>query len=95
MNFVTWGIRQPIAVIVLFTALVVAGILGYKSLGVSSFPDVDIPVINATISYPGVAPSQMETEITRKVEDSIASISGIKSMRSTINEGTSTTSVEF
>lgn len=95
MNFVTWGIRQPIAVIVLFTALVVAGILGYKSLGVSSFPDVDIPVINATVSYPGVAPSQMETEITRKVEDSIASISGIKSMRSTINEGTSTTSVEF
>jgi multidrug efflux pump subunit AcrB len=95
MNFVTWSIRNPVPVIVLFIALTVAGIISFPKLGVLDRPDIEFPAVVVTITYPGVAPTQMESEITRKVEDAVATIAGIEQMTSTVDEGASTTSIEF
>jgi multidrug efflux pump subunit AcrB len=95
MNFVTWSIRNPVPVIVLFFGLTLAGLLSFPKLGVQDRPDIEFPSVIVTVTYAGVAPTQMESEITRKVEDAVATISGIEQMTSTVDEGTSTTNIEF
>ncbi len=95
MNFVTWSIRNPVPVIVLFFGLTLAGLLSFPKLGVQDRPDIEFPSVIVTVTYAGVAPTQMESEITRKVEDAVATISGIEQMTSTVDEGASTTNIEF
>ena len=95
MNFVTWSIRNPVPVIVLFIALTAAGLISFPKLGVLDRPDIEFPAVVVTVTYPGVAPTQMESEVTRKVEDAVATIAGIEQMTSTVDEGASTTSIEF
>lgn len=95
MNFVTWSIRNPVPVIVLFIGLTIAGLVSFGRLGVQDQPDVELPAVVVTVAYAGVPPSQLESEVTRKVEDAVATIVGIEHIRSTINEGVSTTVVEF
>jgi multidrug efflux pump subunit AcrB len=95
MNFVTWSIRNPVPVIVLFIGLTIAGLISFPKLGVLDRPDIEFPAVVVTVTYPGVAPTQMESEITRKVEDAVATIAGIEQMTSTVDEGASTTSIEF
>lgn len=95
MNFVTWSIRNPVPVIMMFIALTVAGLISFPKLGVLDRPDIEFPAIVVTVGYSGVAPSQMESEVTRKVEDAVATIAGIEELRSTVNEGNSTTTITF
>jgi multidrug efflux pump subunit AcrB len=95
MNFVTWSIRNPVPVIVLFIGLTVAGLLSFPKLAVLDRPDIEFPAVVVTVTYAGVAPTQMESEITRKVEDAVATIAGIEQMTSTVDEGASTTVIEF
>jgi multidrug efflux pump subunit AcrB len=95
MNFVTWSIRNPVPVIMLFIALTVAGVVSFPKLGVLDRPDIEFPAIVVTVGYAGVAPSQMESEITRRVEDAVATIAGIEELRSTVSEGASTTVIQF
>src|SRR5688500_4927092 len=95
MNFVTWSIRNPVPVIMMFIALTVAGIVSFPKLGVLDRPDIEFPAIVVTVTYSGVAPSQMESEITRKVEDAVATMAGIEELRSTVSEGASTTIIQF
>ncbi|HVF17975.1 MAG TPA: efflux RND transporter permease subunit [Steroidobacteraceae bacterium] len=95
MNFVTWSIRNPVPVIVIFVALTVAGLLSFPKLGVQDQPDIELPAVIVTVGYPGVPPSQLESEVTRKVEDAVSSIVGIEHINSSINEGSSTTSISF
>lgn len=95
MNFVTWSIRNPIPVIMLFVALVFGGLYSFPKLAIQDQPDIEFQAVIVTVTYPGVPPSQMETEITRKVEDSLASVTGIEHINSTASNGVSTTFVEF
>ncbi|HLF11685.1 MAG TPA: efflux RND transporter permease subunit, partial [Gammaproteobacteria bacterium] len=95
MNFVTWSIRNPVPVIMLFIALTIGGLISFPKLGVQDRPDIEFPAVIVTVSYAGVAPTQMESEVTRKVEDAVATIAGIEQMTSTVDEGASTTSIEF
>jgi hydrophobe/amphiphile efflux-1 (HAE1) family protein len=95
MNLVTWSIHRPVPVMVLFVAMTLAGLIGFKKLGVQDRPDMDIPTVTVTVNYPGVPPSQLETEVTRKIEDSVASATGIDHIRSTVTEGLSQTTIEF
>ncbi len=95
MNFVTWSIRNPVPVIVMFVGLTIAGLLSFPKLGVQDRPDIEFPAVIVTVTYAGVAPTQMESEITRKVEDAVATIAGIEQLTSTVDEGASTTSIEF
>ena len=95
MNFVTWSIRNPVPVIMLFVALVLGGLYSFPKLAIQDQPDIEFQAVIITVSYPGVPPSQMETEVTRKVEDSLSSITGVEHINSTASNGISSTVVEF
>src|SRR5690606_23835792 len=95
MNFVTWSIRNPVPVIMLFVALTFAGLYSFPQLGVQDQPDVELPAVIVTVPYPGVPPSQLESEVTRKIEDAVSAVVGIEHITSTINEGNSTTAISF
>ncbi|HEX4853108.1 efflux RND transporter permease subunit [Arenimonas sp.] len=95
MNFSAWSINRPLPAILLFILLTLVGLFGFRQLAVSRFPDVSYPGVTVTVALPGATPSQLETEVTRKVEDSVASLPGINKLLSTVTEGTSTTFVEF
>ena len=91
----TWGIRNPVPAMMLFFVLCVAGLWGFHQLPVARFPDIAFPMTTVTITQPGASPSQLETEVTRKVEDSVATLDNVKRVTSTVVEGTSTTAIEF
>jgi len=67
MNFATWSIRNPIPAIVLFGLLTLAGLWGFRNLPIQDFPDIQFPAVTVTLSLPGAAPSQLETEVARIV----------------------------
>nr|WP_265468721.1 efflux RND transporter permease subunit [Arenimonas daejeonensis] len=95
MNFSAWSINRPLPAILLFILLGIVGLVGFQQLAVSRFPDIAFPGITVTVAQPSATPAQLETEVTRKVEDSIATLPGIKNLVSTVVEGRSTTFVEF
>jgi multidrug efflux pump subunit AcrB len=95
MNFVTWSIRNPVPVVMMFAALVFGGLWAFPKLQIQRQPDISFPFVFVSISYAGVPPSQMETEITRKVEDAVSTIVGIESISSNVRQGSSQTNVEF
>jgi hydrophobic/amphiphilic exporter-1 (mainly G- bacteria), HAE1 family len=89
------SIRQPIPSIVVFILLTLAGLLGFKKLGINQFPDVDIPVVTVTVTDPGAAPAELETQVTRIVEDAVATVGDIAHIQSNISDGVSQTVIEF
>lgn len=94
-NVSAWAIRRPLPALMIFFVLCVAGIYGFIQLPISRFPDISFPMVATTIHLPGAAPSQLEAEVTRKVEDAVATINGVKRVMSSVNEGVSTTTIEF
>jgi HAE1 family hydrophobic/amphiphilic exporter-1 len=90
-----WGIRNPVSVAVLFLALVIGGMFAYPNLPVKQFPNLDFPLVTVTVTENGAAPAQMETQITRPVEDAIAGISNVRMVTSNVSQGASTTNVQF
>jgi HAE1 family hydrophobic/amphiphilic exporter-1 len=94
-NLSSWSIRHPIPTIVLFLVLMLAGVAGFRNLGVNNLPDMDIPTVTVTVQQAGAAPSELETQVTRIVEDAVAGLGNVDHIRSTVNEGVSTTNVEF
>jgi HAE1 family hydrophobic/amphiphilic exporter-1 len=98
MNFSrisSWSIRNPIPVIVLFIVLTLGGLFGFPQLRLNSSPDIDYPLVAVTLVESGASPTEMESQITRLVENSVAGLGGVHHIYSTVNEGVSTTSVEF
>jgi HAE1 family hydrophobic/amphiphilic exporter-1 len=90
-----WAIKNPIPVAVLFIALIIAGIGCYLSLPIKQFPNVEFPAVTVTVTQSGAAPGEMETQVTRPIEDAVASISNVKTIRSSVVQGASTTTIEF
>jgi multidrug efflux pump subunit AcrB len=95
MNFSAWSIRNPLPPILLFVVLMALGISSFMRLPITRFPIIDVPIVSIIIGDPGVAPSELETQVTKKIEDAVANISGVKNVISTVNESRSTTIVEF
>ncbi|MBV6898208.1 efflux RND transporter permease subunit [Xanthomonas euvesicatoria] len=87
MNFATWSLRSPIPAVLLFFLLSLAGLYGFGRLSIQALPDMDLPTVNVTLRQPGAAPVQLETDVARKVEDSIATVSGLRHLRTTISDG--------
>jgi multidrug efflux pump subunit AcrB len=90
-----WSIRNPVIPLVLFTGLLFAGIVSFLQLDVTNNPDVDFPAVSVNISQPGASPTEIENQITQRVESALRSISGVNSIQSTAREGSSNTFVEF
>jgi hydrophobe/amphiphile efflux-1 (HAE1) family protein len=94
-SFSTWAIRNPIPPIVLFLVLTIAGIIAYIKLPVNNMPAIVVPIVSITITQPGATATEMETQITRIVEGSLAGLQGVKHISSTVSEGASSSVVEF
>ena len=90
-----WAINNPVPVAVLFIALVMAGLIAYNTLPIKQYPNVSFPVVAVTVTENGAAPDQMETQVTRPVEDAMAGIANARNVISTVTQGVSTTSIEF
>ncbi|MBK7402632.1 MAG: efflux RND transporter permease subunit [Myxococcales bacterium] len=88
-------IKRPVFATVLILALCVVGAVAYGRLGVDRFPKVDFPVVTITTRLPGAAPTEVETQITDKIEEAVNTISGIDELRSSSSEGVSQVFVTF
>ncbi|MGO6995840.1 efflux RND transporter permease subunit [Rhizobium leguminosarum] len=95
MNFSAWSIRNPVPAILLFVMLAVGGLWAFKQLAVQNFPDMDLPTITVTATLDGAAPTQLETEVARTIEDSFAALSYLDHITTTITDGTVSIKVSF
>ena len=95
MRLSAWAIRNPIPVIVMIVALTIAGLAAYRYLVVKQFPNVEFPNVSVTVTQNGAAASEVETQITRPVEDALNGIAGLRHISSTVSLGTSQTTIEF
>jgi len=94
-NISAWSIRNPVPPIVLFVALMLAGLVSFMRMEVQQQPDIDIPIVIVQISQPGAAPSELENQVTQKVEAAIRSVNGIEELSSSASEGSSQTRVSL
>ncbi len=95
MNFSAWSIRNPVPAILLFAMLTVGGLLAFNRLPIQNFPDMDLPTISITATLEGAAPTQLETEVARIIEDQLASLSYLDHITTTITDGSVSISVSF
>ena len=95
MNFSAWSIRNPIAPILLFGLLLLLGWQSFRAMPITQFPTIDVPLVAVSVAQSGAAPAEMESQITREIEDAVAGITGVDNITSTVSDGVSTTVVEF
>ncbi|MCK8782178.1 efflux RND transporter permease subunit [Rhizobium sp. NTR19] len=95
MNFSAWSIRNPIAPLLGFALLLVVGMQSFFGLPITRFPNIDVPVVSITVVQSGAAPAELEMQVTKEIEDAVASISGIDEIQSTVTDGQSQTVVVF
>lgn len=95
MNVSAWCIRNPIPAMMLFVLLSFGGLLSFKSMKIQHRPDLDLPTVTVSASLPGASPSQLETEVARKIENSIATLQGLKHVTAKIQDGSVTMTAEF
>lgn len=94
-NLSTWSIKNPVPTIVLFLVLTVMGAVAFVGLGIDENPNIDVPIASVTVTQLGAAPTELETQVTRKIEDAVAGIGNIKHITSIVSDGATTTSIEF
>jgi hydrophobe/amphiphile efflux-1 (HAE1) family protein len=94
-NISAWSIRNPIPSILLFVILLALGLFSFSRLPITRFPNVDIPIITISVTQSGAAPSELETQVTKRVEDAVAGVTGVKRVISSISDGLSQTTIEF
>ncbi len=95
LNISAWAIRKPIPSLVLFLVLMVLGLVSFRALPITRFPNIDIPIVSVQVLQSGAAPSELQTQVTKVVEDAVAGVKGVKHVISTISEGLSSTTIEF
>jgi hydrophobe/amphiphile efflux-1 (HAE1) family protein len=95
LNVSAWAIRKPIPSIAMFLVLVVLGIVSFRSLPITRFPNIDIPLVSVTVTQSGAAPAELETQVTKRIENAVAGIPGVKHVISAITDGSSVTTIEF
>lgn len=95
MNISAWAIKRPIPIILMFILLTLFGWISYGQLGINDTPDVDFPIVVISVAQAGASPSELETDVTRKVEDALVGIPHLEHIRSTVTDGSSSTVCEF
>lgn len=95
LNVSAYSIKNPLVAILLFVLLTLGGIYGFMKMKVQQFPDIDLPAVVVTVTLPGAAPSQLENDIAKKVENKLTSIEGVKHIRTTLQTGAATMVTEF
>jgi multidrug efflux pump subunit AcrB len=95
MNVSAWSIRNPTPSVLLFVMLTLFGLMSFRAMKIQNFPDIDLPTVTVTASLPGASPSQLETEVARKLENSMATLQGIKHIYTKVQDGTAIVTAEF
>ncbi|WP_180011988.1 efflux RND transporter permease subunit [Acinetobacter sp. YH12235] len=95
MWFTRISVKYPVFTIMMMFCLMVLGLASWQRMGVEEFPDVDFPFVVIYTNYPGASPETVESEITKKLEDQINTISGLKQVISQSSEGLSMITAEF
>ncbi len=94
-NVSAWSIRQPVPAVIAFLILMVIGWNSFKQLPITRFPNIDVPIVQTRVYQAGAAPVELETQVTKKIEDAIAGVNGVKHITSVVTEGSSLTTIEF
>src|SRR3954469_13678364 len=94
-NISAWSIRNPVPSLVLFAALTLAGIVSFLRMDVNDNPDIEFPAVSVVVSQPGAAPTELETQVTQRVEAAVRGVNGVDEISSRVSEGTSFTMVIF
>ena len=95
INISAWSIRHPLPAMVMFAAIVAIGFLSFSKLPITQLPNADIPVVSVTITQFGAAPAELETQVTKTIEDAVSGVEGVKHIISSITDGISTTTIHF
>jgi multidrug efflux pump subunit AcrB len=95
MNVSAWSIRNPIPGVLLFIMLTLGGLMAFKAMKIQNFPDIDLPTVTVSAALPGASPAQLETEVARKLENSIATLQGLKHIYTTVQDGSAIVTAEF
>ena len=95
MNFSAWSIRNPIAPLLAFCLLVLIGMQSFNKLPITRFPNIDVPLVSISVTQSGASPAELEMQVTKEIEDAVASITGIDEIQSTVTDGSSQTNVMF
>ena len=94
-NISAWSIKRPVPTIVLFLVLTIAGMVAFTRLGVDANPNIDIPAVLVEVQQTGAGPAELETQVTKKVEDAVAGLGNIDDLTSTVSDGFSKTVITF
>lgn len=94
-NISAWAIRNPVTPIVIFAALLLAGIVSFNRMSINQNPDISFPAVNVVVAQPGAAPSELETQVTQRVEAAVRGVNGVDEISSYVSEGQSRTFVQF
>ena len=94
-HFSSWSIKNPVPTIVTFLILGIVGITSFMTLGIDSEPNIDVPIIIVSANQRGVSPTELENQVTKKIEDAVANLDGIDELSSTITDGSSRTVINF
>lgn len=94
-NISSWAIKNPIPPILLFVMLTMIGALSFYTMKITAMPDISAPIVNVWVGQPGGAPTEIETQVTQKVEGAVAGVGNVKSISSFVQEGGSYTNIEF
>jgi multidrug efflux pump subunit AcrB len=95
LNVSSWSIRNPTPSILFFILLTFAGLMGFWGMKIQNFPDIDLPMVTITAELPGASPAQLENDVVRKIENSLATVQGVKHILSTLTDGNANITVEF
>jgi hydrophobe/amphiphile efflux-1 (HAE1) family protein len=95
LNLSSWSIKSPVPTIVLFLILGVMGLMSFFQLGINDNPNIDIPAVSVTVTQQGAGPEELESQVTKKIEDAIAGVGNIDEIQSVVTEGKSETTINF
>ncbi|MEM8832848.1 MAG: efflux RND transporter permease subunit, partial [Cyanobacteria bacterium P01_G01_bin.19] len=91
----SWSIKNPVPTIVTFMILGIIGITSFMALGIDEAPNIDVPVVIVSATQRGVSPTELENQVTKKIEDAVANLDGIDELSSTVTDGSSRTVINF
>ena len=95
LNISAWSIRNPLPSVVFSIILLVLGWLSFTKLAVTRLPSADIPVISVAVSQFGAAPAELESQVTKTIEDGVSGVEGVRHISSSITDGLSLTTIQF
>lgn len=91
----TWSIKNPIAVLLAFMIMALVGLFSFTTLGIDNSPNLDIPIVQVIVNQRGTSPTELETQVTKKIEDAVAGLGDIDEIISNVGDGFSNTTINF